>query len=649
MQIRDRFADTAHRCATSNRKARRLGIVVAILLVTGCGPNKPPTDPTRDPTIDTSIDPEVTSAASKTAAAESNLAPKRALFGDLHVHSRWSFDAFSLGVQTTPEDTYRFARGEPIEHVSGSQIALTGPPLDFLAVTEHAEYMGVTATLDDPESPFLDVPIIKDLLSEDRQVAASAISRFARSLQGENIVQALNQPQIARPTWQRLINLANEHNEPGVFTTLVGYEYTSMPAGQNLHRNVFIRGPKFPDLPFTSFDSPNPEALWAWMDKQRTAGVDLLSVPHNGNASNGLMYPLTNYDGSAMSPELAAARIRNEPLSEVFQIKGQSETHPDLSPDDPFAGFEQFDRVLGRMQEKSKPAGSFIRDALKQGLVLEQTLGVNPYEMGVIGSSDGHNSSSPVDEADYSGKIGVADGTPTARLLEGMGTLDAQIVSRWGAAGLVGIWAHENTRDELFDALQRRETFATSGPRISLRLFGSWDFSETDLDNMAQVGYQRGVSMGQQLQADAAATAAAPSFLLAAMQDPNGANLERLQIIKGWVDDGVAHEMLVDVACAQANASGGCAAISPTNDCTILPDTGASALRAHWQDTHYDSSQPTFYYARVIEVPTCRWSTYDATELDIPLPDHLPRTLQERAVSSPIWVKPAGQSTADDR
>jgi len=574
-----------------------------------------------------------------TASAKPAKKPQRALFGDLHVHSSWSFDAFSLGVQTTPEDSYRFARGAAIPHVSGKTIALSGPPLDFLAVTEHAEYMGVTATLNDPNTPFRDVPIIKDLLSDDQQVAASAITRFARSLQGENIISELNQPNVARPTWQRIVELADQYYEPGTFTTLIGYEYTSMPAGQNLHRNLFIRGPQVPDLPFTSFDSPNPEALWAWMDEQRANGVDLMSVPHNGNASNGLMYPLTNYDGTPMTPELAAARARNEPLSEVFQIKGQSETHPDLSPDDPFAGFEQFDRVLGRMQENSQPFGSFAREALKQGLVLESKLGVNPYEFGVIGSSDGHNSSSPHDEADYTGKIGIADGTAQARLLEGLGSLSTPVTTRWGAAGLVGLWANNNTRDDVFNALKRRETFATSGPRISLRLFGGYSFTTADLANLASVGYERGVAMGQLLPASKS-PATAPSFLVAAVQDPNGAGLERLQIIKGWVVDGVAHERIIDVACADGDAANSCVAAQPSDDCAA-PPKGASQLQAHWQDPQFEPSQRAFYYARVLQVPTCRWSTYDAQTLGIPIPDHLPRTIQERAVSSPIWSKPA--------
>lgn len=567
--------------------------------------------------------------------------PRRVLFGDLHIHSSWSFDAFSLGVQTTPEDTYRYARGKSIPHVGGGTIRLAGPPLDFLAVTEHSEYMGVTATLDDPESPFRDQPIIQDLRSDDRAIAATAITRFARSLQGENVIQAFNRPDIARPTWQRLVELADANNEPGVFTTIIGYEYTSMPAGQNLHRNLFIRGPAVPDVPFTSFDSPNPEALWRWMDQQRANGVDLMSVPHNGNASNGLMYPLTNYDGTPMSAELAQARARNEPLSEVFQIKGQSETHPTLSPDDAYAGFEQFDRVLGRMQENSKPSGSFVREALKQGLLLEASLGVNPYEFGLIGSSDGHNSSSPVDEADYSGKIGIADGTPRARLHDGIGTMDADIVSRWGAAGLVGVWAAENTRSEVFDALRRRETFATSGPRMSVRLFGGWQFNPADLAQISTIGYQKGVPMGQSLTSPTA-NSGGPNFLLTALQDPRGATLERLQIIKGWVTDRTTHEQITDLACAEYTPNGDCRSLPASTNCA-KPATGAAELQAHWQDPKFDPSQRAFYYARVIEVPTCRWSTYDAAALEQPIPAHLPRTLQERAVTSPIWVKPEAQ------
>lgn len=567
---------------------------------------------------------------------------RNAYFGDLHIHTRWSFDAYSLGVPVTPADAYRFARGEAIDHISGKQIRLSGPPLDFLALTEHAEYMGVSASVDEPDSPMRTIPLITELASPDPLISRNALQRFATSLSTGEAIPELLADSVITPVWQRIIDMANAHNDPGTFTAFVGYEYSSMPDGQNLHRNVLFRGGTAPPRPFSSFDSRSPEALWAWMDGVRAGGIELMAIPHNSNASNGLMFPLTDVRGDVIDAEYAAMRIRNEPIAEVLQIKGASEAHPVLSSEDEFADFELFDRILGRMAERSEPRGSYVREALKQGLAIEDRVGVNPYKLGMIGSSDGHNGASAVEEDDYFGKIGFADGTPEQRLrgtVAGLG----DIVDLWGAAGLAAVWAEANTRESIFDALKRKETFATSGPRIRVRFFGGWDYTDTALDaQLVETGYALGVAMGGDLLPSPTADRA-PRFLVSALKDPDEAPLQRIQIVKGWLG-AEPQEVVYDVACSDGASPGAdthrCAFTGidfEPKACTPTQGRGAAELNALWQDPDFDPRQKAFYYVRVLQIPTCRWSTYDAATLGIPVPAHLPRTIQERAITSPIW------------
>jgi hypothetical protein len=575
-----------------------------------------------------------------------------AFFGDLHIHTRWSFDAYSMGVRVGPEDAYRFARGGAIEHVSGEPIQLTGPPLDFMGLTEHGTYMGVSAAMDDPNSPLRAVPFVQELTSPDPAVSSAAFARFLGSLGSGVAIPELVTDEVVRPTWDRIVELADRHYVPGSFTTFPAYEYTSMPDGQNLHRNVIFRGSDVPKRPFTSLDSGNPEDLWRWMESVREHGDDVIAIPHNANGSNGLMYRTVTTSGDPIDALYAEVRLRNEPISEVMQIKGQSETHPVLSVDDEWADFEIFDVVLGRPDQPSEPDGSYVREALKTGLEVEERGGFNPYRIGMIGSSDGHNASSPTEEANYTGKLGVLDGTPEARLnglalpssgdFEGVGNMPL----RWGAAGLAGVWAESNTREALFDAMRARETFATSGPRIRVRLFGGWSFAPEDLeDDLAERGYAAGVPMGGELEATDAP--GAPTFLVRALKDPNEAPLERVQVIKGWLEDGEAREAVYDVACADGVApdprAHRCALASPLpnlNDCSIEPDDGRDQLSAFWQDPDYRPGQRAFYYVRVLQIPTCRWSTWDALRLGVPRPGNAPASIQERAVTSPIWVAP---------
>jgi len=621
------------------RSCRAVALLVALLACSsGQAPPKPATPPALPP---------------PTAGGPTSGAGKTAWFGDLHIHSRWSFDAYSMKVRVGPEDAYRYARGQAIDHVSGEKIQLAGPPLDFMALTEHGAYMGVSASLDDPNHPMRQIQFIQDLTSDDPAVSDAKMTEFMTSLSTGEAIPELVTDEVVMPTWRRIVELADRHNTPDEFTTFAAYEYTTMPDGQNLHRNVIFRGSDVPARPFSSLDSQNPEDLWRWMDRVRAAGSDVISIPHNGNGSNGLMYQRVDSAGQPIDAAYAAVRLRNEPISEVLQIKGQSETHPILSEDDEWANFEVFDRILGRPSLPSRPAGSYVRDALKTGIEFEANQGFNPYRIGMIGASDGHNASSPTEEANYTGKLGVLDGTPEARLQPGRRHSSAvdleapnDIVLYWSAAGLAGVWAESNTRESLFDAMRRRETFATSGPRIRVRSFAGWDFTPTDLEgNIAEAGAARGVPMGGELRSGP--DTPAPTFLVRALKDPIEAPLERLQIIKGWISHGVAHERVFDIACADGSAPDPLRhrcqlAESPPNpeDCSIDPTRGRAQLSAFWRDPDFRPSQHAFYYVRVLQTPTCRWSTYDALRNGLPRPDTVPAAIQERAITSPIWVRP---------
>ncbi len=583
---------------------------------------------------------------------------KDAFFGDLHIHTSWSLDAFAFQVRVGPEDAYRYVLGGAIDHVSGEQIQMQGPPLDFIALTEHANYMGISSSAQDPQSPIRQIPLIQGLLSSDASVNGAALAQLFAGISSDTFIPELAPDAVIDSTWRQLVDLANRHNAPGEFTAFVGYEYTSMPMGQNLHRNVIFRGSEVPARPFSTFDSQNPEDLWTWMDEARAAGSDVLAIPHNANGSNGLMYQKVDQSGRPIDQAYAEIRLRNEPVSEVIQIKGQSETHPALSPEDEWARFQILDTILGRPSDKSKLEGSYARLALMNGLVMEETGGFNPYRFGMIGASDGHNASSPVEEDNFTGKIGVVDGTPEARILPPAGSSDLDIGDRssgspFSAAGLAGIWAEANTREDLFDALRAREVFATSGPRIRVRLFGGWDLSSADLESgIAASGYARGVPMGGEIASDATGSTGARStppltFLVEALRDPREAPLERIQIIKSWIQDGEARERVYDVACADGNSpdprSHRCdLTVEPPDlsDCSYDASRGRAQLSAAWSDPDFDATQRGFYYARVLQIPTCRWSTFDAHRLNVAPPEGAPAWIQERAITSPIWYAP---------
>jgi len=575
------------------------------------------------------------------AATEYN--PQRNLYwGDLHIHTSFSTDAYTNGVRATPDDAYTFAKGGEIEHAAGYSIRISRP-LDFAAVTDHSEYLGVVRATE-PDLPLSRRSLRERLLNDGRLGITVA---FAQSLLDFDLEDAIapGWENISRDTWQETVATAERHNDPDRFTAFVGYEWSSMPGDRNLHRNVIYRSANVPELPFSSVDSENPEDLWSELERQRKHGMESFAIPHNSNLSDGKMYDSIMFNGAPMDAAYARRRMDNEPLSEIFQVKGSSETNPLLSEEDQFAGFEIYDTLLSQSQATSRAKGSYARDALRTGLEMSHSESFNPYRFGVIGSSDGHNASSPVEENNYHGKLPLLDGSAALRM--GLASYMPPTMpggKRWSAAGLAAVWAQENTRESLFDAMRRKETYATSGPRMAVRFFGGWHYPRDLLqrqDWMA-LAEQQGVPMGGDLPAG---DAAAPSFAVWAIRDPESGNLDRIQIIKGWVDEtGKSHEKIFDVAWSgerRIDNAGNLPAVGNTVDATTASyhnSIGAEQLSAVWTDPEFDPVRQAFYYARVIEIPTPRWTTFDAVQLGIPAPE--PVSLQERAVTSAIWYSP---------
>lgn len=575
---------------------------------------------------------------------------RKAYFGDLHVHTKNSHDAYLFQVKATPDDAYRYARGEALQHTLGGTIQLRGEPLDFTAVTDHGELLGVLDAMSTPGNPASKLPHADGIRSDDRKKKLAAFFSILRETAELGNTPAAYSS-ATRSAWQETIEAAERHNRPGVFTTFIGYEYSSAPENQNLHRNVLFASSAVPDQPFTSIESDNPENLWRWLDRQRAQGIEGLAIPHNSNVSNGLMFELENWAGEPLDANYAALRMRNEPLVEVTQVKGTSETHPSLSPNDEWAGFELYDTLIAS-STVSKKSGGFVREAYRHGLELQQASGFNPYKFGLIGASDSHNAGGAIEEDNYVGKVGAFDGTPERRgavpdaISNTFGGADATTTFvQWSASGLAGIWAEENTRKSLFAAMQRKETFATSGPRIAVRFFAGYRYTDDLLDDpdMIQTAYQRGVPMGADLTADRGKH---PSFLVWAARDRNSAALQRLQIVKGWIAGGKSHEQVFDVACSDGlmpDDNYRCpdnGATVDLSDCSTDTRSGAVELRTLWQDPIFNPSEQAFYYVRVLENPSCRWSTWDAIRANAEPKGGIKAQLQERAWSSPIWYRP---------
>ena len=569
---------------------------------------------------------------------------RQAFFGDLHVHTSLSIDAFITQTRTLPDDAYLYAKGEPIEHVSGKRIRIR-TPLDFMAVTDHSELLGVGRAMADPRDPLSRSPLAADITSSDYAASQRAFRTLVGAHGGPGVETAIPPEEAARATrdaWQQVIDAAERNYEPGRFTTFVAYEWTSMPGGANLHRNVVFAG-EAPDAPFTSVDSARPEDLWARLDMWRESGVDAIAIPHNGNASTGLMYPLVDSDGRPVDADYAARRMRNEPVSELTQFKGTSETHPVLSPADELADFEIWNTLVGSPTRIEPEIGSYVRTAYLRGLALFEQGRSNPYAFALIGSSDSHDASSAVEEFNFTGGHGNADATPETRLRGAASTLVASSLA-FSAAGLAGVWAESNTRESIFAALRRGETFATSGPRIRIRLFASAAAPDAAPAAGAPPRAElEGVPMGGRL---ALAAGQRPRLSVWALRDPRSAPLERLQIIKGSLKNGKPREEIYDVACSDGLRPDPARRRCPDNGaqvdaatCDISGDVGAVQLAATWEDPDYTPGAPAFYYARVIENPTCRWSSWDALRLGVPPPASVPPTLKERAWSSPVWVE----------
>ena len=595
---------------------------------------------------------EANRAAGRDGAAAATPADRVALFGDMHIHTMYSHDAFMGTVRTTPDDAYRFARGEAIPHPSGESIRLSGAPLDFLAVTDHAEYLGALPALIDPDSPTYGHPLTEDLFSGEGGAARARLGALSRLRELAATGDPINGPEVRGSAWQRIIESAERHNDPGRFTALIGYEYTKGVGGRHVHRNVIFRGGEAPELPFSSLDG-DPEDLWNWLDGLREEGIEALAMPHNMNQSDGLAFPdRETWKGAEIDAEFAAKRIRNEPVAEISQQKGTSEVHPSLSPNDEWADFQIVQYYLDRVNNTDPISifkGGYWRDALLTGLEMEERLGVNPYALGAVGSSDSHVSAGSYEEGNrFSSRTNTPQARGSAYREEdgGWENFWTPRVATHGTGGLAGVWADGNTRAAIFDALKRRESFATSGTRIRVRFFGGFGLDEAIAGAADQVAaaYEAGVPMGGDLEGG---NSGAPSFLVWALRDPENAWLQRAQVIKGWLEDGEAKEQVYDVVCSdglepdpETHRCGDNGAQVNLDDCSISRDKGAVELRTIWTDPEFDPAASSFYYVRVLENPTCRWSTWDALSLGIePNPD-LHATHQERAWSSPIWYTP---------
>ena len=573
-------------------------------------------------------------------------------FGDTHIHTILSFDAYLMGTRNTPDDAYEFAKGAAIPHASGFMMQMK-KPLDFLAVSDHAFYLGMMREIADGRVEHSLADAVRGAVDPEGSTAAfAAVIGHLQRLGAEGGEDDLDDRDVARSAWQEIIEAAERHNDPGNFTTFVGYEYTSSgPEFQNLHRNVIFRSAEVPSAPFPRLDSLNPEDLWDWMDGNRDKGMDAIAIPHNSNGSDGWMFQKTNWDGEPIDAAYAEQRMRNEPLVENTQVKGTSDTHPLLSPNDEWADFELMElRVASQLP--SRPQGSYVREAYLNGLLMEEEGGFNPYRFGVIGASDTHNAAGSFEEDNYWSKTGMTDIEPHQRgsvPLPDSPPDDPQYAEGssqyWGASGLAGVWAESNTRAAIFDAFRRKETFSTSGPHIRVRFFGGYDYDEEMMrTNPVSQGYERGVPMGGDL---TAAGEQAPKFLVWAARDPDSAPLDRLQIIKGWVENGEPKEQVYDIACSDGTAVNALDHRCPDNGatvdletCAISEDIGASQMFTLWEDPAFDPAQRAFYYVRVLENPKCRWSTWDAIRAGVAPNPSMHATIQDRAWTSPIWYRP---------
>jgi Protein of unknown function (DUF3604) len=589
--------------------------------------------------------------------------PEQVFWGDTHLHTSNSVDAFGFGTRLDPEAALRFARGEEVTSTTGTKARLARP-LDFLVVTDHAEGIGGTKALyDAPRMMITDKTALRwhDMMHEGPEGSLKATGEMlAARAQGKIPAFMTDKAAAAKridKLWAEHLDTVERYNEPGKFTAFVGFEYTLMQTGNNLHRNIVFRDGKDKisgRVPWDPGDSKWPDDLWTKMDAyEKETGGKVLAIPHNGNVSNGLMWMMTEPNGGPVSAEYARRRALHEPIAEITQIKGDSEAHPFMSPNDEFAGYGTagWDQanLLGNIKTKqSDLPGSYVREALKRGLLIEQRSGVNPYKFGVIGSTDSHTSLSTPEENNFFGKhAGVEPSAKraTAGFVPGVpsGRMNWQSL----ASGYAAVWATSNSREAIFDAMMRKEVYATTGPRMTVRVFGGWDFKAEDLKgDWVKAGYARGVPMGGELKPGGKG---APSFVISALKDPQDGNLDRVQVIKGWVDaSGQAHEKVFDVVWSDMDkrkvTGGKVPAVGDTVNtaaATYENTIGAPSLTTVWSDPEFDPKARAFYYVRVLQIPTPTWMAYDMVKYKLTLPPEIPLKHQERAYTSAIWYNPA--------
>ncbi len=590
----------------------------------------------------------------------------------MHLHTGYSFDAYALmGSRAEPDAAWRFAMGQPVDYLG--QTVQRSRPLDFMAVTDHAEYLGASMRgLSDPTSAFARS---KAGVLMQQDPLGAALGKLVSALTGDEDSRA-QMAAVNDDSWKYQLNLVEKYNRPGTFTSFAAYEWTAMWGGrENMHRNVIFRD-KAPDAPFTAAESKNPEDLWAFLEAQRAKGIEGLAIPHNSNASNGMMFDWNDSKGRPVDLAYARMRAMNEPLAEIYQHKGQSETSPLLSPADEFADFERAEELLGS-GGGSKVDGSFARQALGRGLAIESRVGANPFKLGFVAGTDFHNGLSDSAENAYAGnslfssdpqvnlpdlefarrilsqKVGAAKGQiEDFQRQRNVGAPQAQPAQlNWSGGGLTGVWAEANTRAAIYAALRRKETFATSGTQMRLRMFGGWNLPANlqGRPDWVRIAYRLGVPMGSDLPTvQGKWQTAPPAFLFEAAKDPSGANLDRIQLVKVWLDGAGYKEKVFDVVWSRERRrdarTGEVPAVRNTVDlktATYSNAAGATVLKAQWRDPEFDPARPAVYYARALEIPTPRWTTLLAAARGLPLPEGVPATIQERAISSPVWYTPA--------
>ena len=590
--------------------------------------------------------------------------PNKVFFGDTHVHTSYSPDAGMIGNVLGPADAYRFAKGQVVTSSMGVKAQLQRP-LDWLVVADHAEGLGVSPMIKRSDPAVLDTEFGKKLHALAQKGTPEASGELwnlwaGSRMDGTNPYS--NNPDFARGPWEEIIDAAEAANQPGLFTTLIGFEWSSTPKGNNMHRVVVYRdGKKVANsrIPLSSDSDPSPEALWDWMeDLMAKTGGEVFAIPHNGNLSNGLMFADKRYaSDDPIDQKYAARRQKLEPLYEVTQMKGDGEAHPFLSPNDEFADFETFDKgSFGAVAKTPEMLPKeYAREALKSGLAYEEKLGINPFKFGMIGSTDTHTSLATTRENNFFGKVSQLEPSASPErfneVIAGrLGDESMHIYTRQtSASGLAAVWTRNNTREEIFDALKRKEVYATSGTRMKVRVFAGYDFQASDLDrsNFAQYGYEKGIPMGGDLASSPKGNA--PTLLIRTIRDPDGANLDRVQVIKGWHDaDGKTQEKVYDVAVSdnrKIGSDGRCKTpVGNTvneKDASYTNAIGAPFFQTFWKDPDFDPKQRAFYYVRVLEIPTPRWTTYDAKFFGVKRPTDVPVSIQERAYTSPIWYTPA--------